>query len=442
VYQQDLLKNWRNVTETQIILQITFAILVFLDLLTAAARSSLVNASLSRLMGQADLKEGQLNRNQPFLSSIYSMRVGTRLAQSLLHFLLAGSAIGIVWPWLMDPSLSIWIVMGLLFVGLLVSWAEWLVEEWAANNADEWALKLNPFSKFITGILYPLLVVPLKMSSRVRQSESILASVTEDELKSLVDAGQQEGLLEKDERKMIYSIFRLGDTIAREIMIPRIDIMALDVETPLIEAVDTLLQSGYSRVPVYEETVDNVLGVLYTKDLLNVWREGNEVNSLRALLRPAYFVPEAKKVDELLAEMQSSRVHLAVVVDEYGGVAGVVSLEDIVEEIVGEIQDEYDQAEELPFQQLGKGEYIFQGRVDLDDFNEVMESYLPVDEADTIGGFIYNRIGRVPTTGESIHVDNLKLTVEQVTGRRIRKVRAHWLPIEVEEKKEESNVDK
>jgi putative hemolysin len=225
-------------------------------------------------------------------------------------------------------------------------------------------------------------------------------------------------------------------------MIPRIDILALDVQTRLPIAVDTLLSSGFSRVPIYEETVDNVVGVLYTKDLLKVWREGSEISSLKSLLRPAYFVPEAKKVDELLAEMQSRRVHMAVVVDEYGGVAGVVTLEDIVEEIVGEIQDEYDQAEELPYQQGAEGEYIFQGRVDLDDFNEVMGSLLPSDEADTIGGFIYNRVGRVPNAGESIQIDNLLLNVEQVTGRRIRKVRAYWLPVEVEEKKEDSNVDK
>jgi putative hemolysin len=129
---------------------------------------------------------------------------------------------------------------------------------------------------------------------------------------------------------------------------------------------------------------------------------------------------------------------MAVVVDEYGGVAGVVTLEDIVEEIVGEIQDEYDQAEELPYQQLADGQYIFQGRVDLDDFNEVMGSYLPSEEADTIGGFIYNRVGRVPAAGESLQIDNLLLVVEQVTGRRIRKVRASWVPVEAEEKRKKA----
>jgi CBS domain containing-hemolysin-like protein len=222
-------------------------------------------------------------------------------------------------------------------------------------------------------------------------------------------------------------------------MVPRIDIVALEVNTPLAEAADELLRSGNSRMPVYEESVDNILGLLYAKDLLRAWREGEQLDSLRSLLRPAYFIPEAKNAAVLMTEMQGQRIHLAIVVDEYGGVAGLVTLEDIVEEILGEIQDEYDQGEESPYQELEGGEYVFLGRVDLDDFNEVFSSNLPKDEADTIGGFIYSRIGRVPATGEQIQVDNLRLTVEQVIGRRIRKVRAERIPSAAQE--EETHVD-
>jgi putative hemolysin len=177
--------------------------------------------------------------------------------------------------------------------------------------------------------------------------------------------------------------------------------------------------------------------LLYAKDLLSVWREGNKIESLRELLRPAYFVPEAKKVDELLTELQGQRVHMAIVVDEYGGVAGVVTLEDIVEEILGEIQDEYDDAEESPYEELSANEFIFLGRVDLDDFNEIVEADLPKDDADTLGGYIYSRLGRVPTAGESVQVDNMQLTVEQVIGRRIRKVRVLGLQAEAAQKVEE-----
>jgi CBS domain containing-hemolysin-like protein len=187
---------------------------------------------------------------------------------------------------------------------------------------------------------------------------------------------------------------------------------------------EALVESGYSRVPVYDGRVDNVIGILYAKDLLSVWRDGNGGSvDIRSLLREPYFVPEAKKADELLAEMQLRRVHMGIVVDEYGGVAGVVTLEDIVEEIFGEIQDEYD-VEDMPYQVMDDGSYLFRGRIDLDDFNHVMDSNLPAEEADTLSGFIYGRLGHVPVTGESVAVDNLHLSVEQVSNRRIRLVRA------------------
>jgi putative hemolysin len=422
------------VTEAQFIFLLLFAAVLGISILTAAARSSLDHASLARLLGQNEAKDAQFPRNIPLLSSIFYTRAGLHWLQILLHFSLAALALGVVLPWMNNREDFLWIGILIGLSALLISWLEWVISQRGIQRADEWGPKLAPAARVLTSFLHPFLVLTLRFSPQLTGAEPGINPIIEEELKNIVDNGQQEVHLEKDERKMIYSIFRLGDTLAREIMIPRIDVLALDVQTPLAEAVDTLLRTGYSRVPVYEETIDNVLGVLYTKDLLRVWREGNEISSLLSLLRPAYFVPEAKKVDELLAEMQLRRVHLAVVVDEYGGVAGVVTLEDIVEEIVGEIQDEYDQAEELPYQQLADGQYIFQGRVDLDDFNEVMSSYLPREEADTIGGFIYNRVGRVPAAGESLHIDNLLLVVEQVTGRRIRKVRAGWLPVEVEER--------
>jgi putative hemolysin len=430
------------VTETQLVLLIIFAGFFCLNLLTSAARSSLAHASLSRLLGHNGQKESSTQSSITSLSSIYYTRAGLHWLQVLNHVLMAGLALGILLPFVPAEPLTFWVVAAITAGALFIAWLEWVIDGRIAMKADDWASRLIPYAKVLTAPLYPILLLVMRFQPAQKGPDAGLNPVIEDELKNLMDVGQQEGFIERDERKMIYSIFRLSETLAREIMIPRIDILAIDVQSPLTEAVDALLKSGYSRVPVFEETVDNILGVLYTKDLLLVWREGNGASSLRHLLRPAYFVPEAKKVDELLAEMQARRVHLAVVVDEYGGVAGVVSLEDIVEEIVGEIQDEYDQAEELPFQQVDEGEYIFQGRVDLDDFNDIMGSSLPSDEADTIGGFIYNKIGRVPNTGEKLQEDKLLLTVEHVSGRRIRKVRAQRMPIEVEEVKEENNVEK
>ena len=248
-----------------------------------------------------------------------------------------------------------------------------------------------------------------------------------------------DGALEKEEREMIYSIFQFGDTLAREIMVPRIDMLALDVETSISDALKALVNSGHSRLPVYEGTVDNIIGLLYAKDLLRHFQHPELIKTIREKLRPVYFIPEAKKLDELLTDLQTRRVHMAIVVDEYGGVAGLVTLEDIIEEIIGEIQDEYDQSEELPFTRITENEFLFKGSIDLDDFNEVMGTSIVKDNADTLGGFMYSEIGKVPTGGEIIQMDQLKLVVEQVLGRRIRKVRA--IHLGDDDQIEENHVD-
>jgi len=405
-------------------------ILVILDLLSSATRSGFAHTSLARLLGLREQMQTQVTNTINILNSLSRLQASLHLTRTLLRFLIAGLALLIFVPWDTAESPLLYASLVLVLSGLIIFGLEWVVESQVAANPEIWALRLTPFARVLIFVLTPLSALPLLFSRKVNDAHDGAGTVTEDDLKSLVEAGQQEGVFEQGERKMIFSIFRLGDTLVREIMVPRIDVVAVDAETPLQEAVDTFLESGHSRIPVYKESIDNVLGLLYAKDLLRVWHEGGEQGSLSDLMRSAHFVPEAKKVDELLAELQAQRVHMAVVVDEYGGVAGLVTLEDIVEEIVGEIMDEYDQAEEIPYQVLNENDYLFLGRVDLDDFNDIVGCELPKDEADTLGGLIYSRIGRVPVGGESIQVDDMQLTVEQVSGRRIRKVRAHRTSLE------------
>jgi putative hemolysin len=429
------------VIETTVILAVFLILTLVLNFTNTAARAALGTNILTRFHLHGDSREAQLNRTLA-QNQISHSRAGLYIAQGLFHFLLAG--IGLLLSLQILREGPNWLLVFILLAtgAILVLGIETVIEEKAKKNAEEWNNRLNRFTRLITFLLSPLILVTVGISNSNARPEPGVNGLTDEELRTLVGSDDEEGILEQEERKMISSIFRLGNTLAREIMIPRIDVNALDAEASLEKAVDCLLETGHSRMPVYEESIDNVLGLLYAKDLLPIWRQGGQVSSLRDLLRPAYFVPEAKKVDELLAEMQARRIHMAIIVDEYGGVAGLVTLEDIVEEIVGEIQDEYDQAEESPFQVLESGEYIFQGRVDLDDFNEIMGSYLPPEEADTIGGFIYNRVGRVPSNGESLQIDNLVLTVEQVSGRRIRKVRAYWDQVGQEENKEENNANR
>jgi CBS domain containing-hemolysin-like protein len=415
-------------------------VLFCLDLFTIAYRAALLNASLARLLALREEMEEEVNQAVSLLHTPQEWLAASNLVLLLTRLLGASLLLALFFPSdLTFPSMLMMLGV-LLLAALVVFWLEWAVETAITRHPETWAMRLAPSVRFATVVLSPLLLLPLALSRKKGEAQEPVATVTEEELKSMVDAGQEGGVLEGDERQMIYSIFELGDTLVREIMLPRIYINALDVFTPLQEAVDELIKSGHSRMPVYEETVDNVLGLLYAKDLLKIWRKGDKIESLRSLLRPATFVPEAKKVDELLEEMQSGHVHMAMVVDEYGGIAGLVTLEDIFEEIVGEIQDEYDQSEEAPYVQTGDGEYVFQGRVDLKDFNEVMVSQLPTEETETLGGFIYEQVGRVPTSGETLQVGDIHLTIEQVTGRRIRKVRAKKVPEAAQE--EEQDGDK
>lgn len=263
------------------------------------------------------------------------------------------------------------------------------------------------------------------------QMVSTMPFVTEDEIKTIVDAGEEGGVIEEEEKAMIYSIFDLGETLAREVMVPRIDVTALESTATLQEAVQTILKAGHSRIPVYVDTIDNIIGILYAKDLLRYLSNGQANVRLTDMVRPPYFVPETKRIDELLRELQRRRVHMAIVVDEYGGTAGIVTIEDILEEIVGEIQDEYDVAEEPAVEQVGPDEYIFDARVDLDDVNDLLGTQLPKELGETLGGFIYGQLGKVPAAGERLSFNNaLEMEVLEVSGRRIRKVRLRRLVTE------------
>jgi putative hemolysin len=401
-----------------------FAALFILDLVIAATRVSLLNARPLRLLSIRDKNPNLVDKALALIEHP-RLRAAVRLSQTLVRFSLAGLSLLLLGDWFITNRFVHLIqIGGLLLVALLMLVCEFAVEANALRRAEEWTLKLYTFGTFLVFVFTPLVFIPMLLLRSDDGAHTISPQVTEDELKNWVEAEEEAGSLEREERQMIYSIFQFGDTLVREIMVPRVDILALDAETPLPKVVQALIRSGHSRVPIYEDTIDNIIGLLYAKDLLRLMNGDQQDFSLRDFSRPAHFVPETKKADELLAEMQSKRVHLAIVVDEYGGVAGLVTLEDIVEEIIGEIQDEYDPAEELPYQATGPDEYMFQGWISLDDFNQVMDSHLPKIEADTLAGFLYEQLGRVPQGGETIRVDGLLLTIEQVSGRRIRRVRA------------------
>jgi putative hemolysin len=244
-----------------------------------------------------------------------------------------------------------------------------------------------------------------------------------ERLMSLFGAGTSDGVLEKDEREMLHGVIELGDIQVREVMVPRMDIVCSEVSKGTDQVMKLIAENGFSRIPIYETKVDNIIGMVYAKDLLLAARSEGSGQDVRTLMRPAFFVPESKKIDDLLREFKRVKTHIAIVVDEYGGTAGLVTLEDVLEEIVGEILDEYDKDEEPLYQVVGDGSSArVSGRISLRELGDILHIELPSDEFDTLGGFIYHLAGKVPSEGEELQWNGLTLRVEKVRGRRIEKV--------------------
>ncbi|MDQ1456969.1 MAG: magnesium and cobalt exporter, family [Actinomycetota bacterium] len=241
---------------------------------------------------------------------------------------------------------------------------------------------------------------------------------TEAEILTMADVAAQQATIETEERELIHSIFEFGDTVVREVMLPRTDMVAVEADATVDEAIGTAIEAGKSRLPAYEDTTDDIVGLVFLKDLVARSAAGQGAEPVRESLRHAHFVPESKRVAELLREMQTEKFHMAIVVDEYGGTAGLVTMEDLLEEIVGEITDEYDLPEPA-VEMLASGALRVPGRTPIDEVNELLDADLPQDEWDTVGGLVFNTLGHVPIEGECVRVDGLEFCAERVQGRRI-----------------------
>ncbi len=245
--------------------------------------------------------------------------------------------------------------------------------------------------------------------------------MTEEELMTAVEISEEEGVIKEEEKRLIHHIFEFGDTIVREVMMPRPDMVCLEENVALDKAIDTVVKAGHSRFPVFKDNIDNIVGILYARDLLAMAARKTTGRAVRDLMRPAIFVPETKRVADLLREIQKERVHLAVVIDEYGSTAGLVTMEDLLEEIVGEIYDEYDAAV-AEIETLAEGRLRADGRAPVDDVSDYFQVKLDYPEVDSIGGLMLELFGRVPSRGETVEADGLKFLIEKVAGRRVRTV--------------------
>lgn len=326
---------------------------------------------------------------------------------------------------------------------LVLIFGEITPKSYAAQKPVEVAKKVYKPITILTTIAKPLVFVLNKITAvlfRIIGGEvQNTTLVTEEDIRSLVDAGEEEGIIEMEEREMIQNIFEIDDLKVADVMVPRIDIFALPKETKLSEVLETAIDFGFSRIPVYDDTIDNIIGILYVKDLIPIALDKTkepEKTTIDQIMREAHYIPETKLINVLLKELQNKKIHMAIVLDEYGGTEGLITIEDILEEIVGEIFDEYDSEIDL-IKKVGLNRYIIQGEVSLEEINDLFQSDLPDEDFDSLGGYIFSTLGRIPEQEDTIHASNLKMKVLGMENRRVTQIEVVLCNKKIEEEKEE-----
>jgi len=325
-------------------------------------------------------------------------------------------------------TLALIVVTGLLTLFTIV-FGELVPKQIGLAHSERVAFTFSRLIEVLGRLFAPLVafltIVTRSISRLFRADVTADERISSEELRLIIEQGGEQGVLEAEEEQMIHAVIELGEQRVHEVMVPRTDMVTLSGTVTFEEAIETIVAEGHSRIPVYEESIDEIVGILYAKDLLPfVVRPNGDRPELRTLLRTPVFVPESMTVDDLLHELQRRKVHLAIVLDEYGGTAGLVTIEDLIEEIVGEIQDEYD-VEEPMIVRLSDDQVRVDGRAAVDDLQDLFDTTFGLedeDEYDTVGGLIYHRIGGIPKPGDEVRVDGLLLTVESTDGRRVGKV--------------------
>jgi CBS domain containing-hemolysin-like protein len=403
---------------------ITFLFLLSIVLAVAETALTRVSKAKAHALAETSGRRGEvllsLVEDQEWLNPTLLIVLSTQLVQSTLLGVLASRLFGG------------WGVVGatILNVTLFFVVAEVAPKTWAIQHTDRAALAAARPIKALANW------APLRVLSRalIGLTNVLLPGkglkrgpyTSEEELLAVADMAVEDSVIEAEERRLIESVIELGDTVVREVMVPRTDMVTVTADFRVGDAMEVVILNGYSRIPACGEGIDDVIGIVHAKDLMRAERDGHEGRPVGGLSRPAHFVPETKGVADLLREMQQQRFHMAIVIDEYGGTAGLVTLEDIIEELLGEIVDEFD-VEDAMVEPLPGGDYRVDARMSLDEVNELLRAQLPEGDWDTIGGLLLSELGRVPVEGETVEVAGWQLTAQRVAGRRIGRVRAHRL---------------
>ncbi|HOJ21214.1 MAG TPA: hemolysin family protein [Armatimonadota bacterium] len=364
------------------------------------------------------------------LASMFAAAIAARAPMERLASWLGGLAREQGADWLVAYTFEASFVITILIVGFVeLLLGELIPKQLAHRNPEPIALRVAGPIEAMAVIASPVVWVLTQLSSAVAGlfsgREEVAAHMTEEEIKTIVEESEKEGVLEEQETEMIHSVLEFTDIVVREVMVPRIDMVVVEVTRSIDDLLTVVLESGHTRIPIYEETVDNIVGIVHAKDLLRVVRQADPNTDIRSanVMRSVYYVPENMKVDDLLAEFQRTKHQLAVVVDEYGGTAGLVTLEDLLEEIVGPITDEYDVENEPTISLVDENVALVDARMAVDDVNKELGIHLPEEESETLGGFVFGILGKIPTVGEVVEYDDLVIEVIEADSRRVTRVK-------------------
>nr|WP_294667298.1 hemolysin family protein [uncultured Blautia sp.] len=408
---------------------VTILLLVLLSAFFSSAETSMTAANRIRIHSLAEQGDKRAITLEKVISNSGKMLSTILIGNNIVN--IAASSLATTFTMKVFGNMYIGIATGVMTL-LVLLFGEITPKTIATLKADDLALSYaRPIYALMT-VLTPIIYIVDKLAGGIlfilRVDPNAKTNIiTEHELRSIVNAGQENGVIEREEKQMIYNVFDFGDSAAKDVMIPRIDMTFIDVNSTYQELMDIFKEDMHTRFPVYEDNTDNVIGIINIKDLLLY--PDKEPFSIRKILREPYFTYEYKRTTDLMMEMRKASVNLAIVLDEYGSTAGLVTLEDLLEEIVGEIRDEYDEDEEEPIREIQPGrEYIVLGSAKLDDINEALGTHLESDDYDSVGGYIIEQLDCLPREGESVTLeDGMHLVVDELDKNRIELVHI-WLP--------------
>jgi CBS domain containing-hemolysin-like protein len=418
----------------------SFLLLLFLILLSAffsSAETSFISLGKYhyRKLLEADKKKGE--KLSFWFENPEKVLITTLVGNNFVNIMASVMAASISYNYFhkIVPSL----IAGIMAFVILI-FGEIIPKSIAKKHAEKVALLSAYPLKIFSIIFYPFVKLLLFISNLFlmifgEKIETIIPVLTEEDVKAMITAGEEEGVIEKEEKEIIHSIFELGDKMVKEIMTPRVNIIATEENTPIEEIVKIISSHGYSRIPVYRENIDKIIGIVYIKDIISKQTKENWQNlKAKDIVRNVYFVPETKRIIELLRELQMLKLQMAIVIDEYGGTAGLVTMEDLIEEIVGEISDEF-KKDEKEYIKIMDGKYLLKGNMEIEKVEELTGMEIPDIDVETIAGFVLSHFGRIPNKGEEFIYNSFKITVQDVGDKIIK-----WVKIEkIENDKGEKN---